>query len=722
MSSITPIVFSIRNIPPAHDAKLKFEIWVSYARAISLDGQTPSWFPTINTGINSSMYGIILDGTDKIVILAMHVFNLRPSLAFSVYLFLNLLLMNYCISYIFNSLNLDNVWCITFVTINSLSYWAFWQYNWNLFLMLKLLVSMCFIHNLIIKRNLKSFLFLILIDISYIPYGGAVYLALIVVYLQGIAILVYTFLRFVRSIYKRPESKRVDFGSWRQKLRYLGNLKDQTFNLPSLTALLLIAFYIFYSNLQIQQIKSDIKFISPGRNSMGQMSLGNYLDYGGYTGFSKYLVLLGNILEGQVVGKGFPDFQLIVGPVCLIYILIGVIYGKLRINRFVISLALSILVFVFVFKPSSTLWALAFLYAPGLDLARHLAYLSVITLIPIALVVAKLYSSEQLVIKNRKFVVIVTLSSVIYMNFIGVLIWKPIITKNKIDFASPAFTVGLCLVISYALYFYAINRYNRKQFNSMYLAFVYMFAAVGQSAVSYAVQVPSTIQMRDSYLNRLEIPYAVSLPKSRTPSPIDELNEDWSESGGVTYATKGFISNGDYCKTNWRQDFVSTSIWEKTVDSQRKNDNCIYSKLSLETENKEFYANVKFKKLSFNKVEVIYKISESTHQRKFNSATYILVYRDAMSRAGLWEAHDNNGNRVPIVETKDGFKSVALHSLEGKITFKIKLIYVFNNSVKFILDILVYFFILAAITVNFKFRTSPLSRPFLRKLVQNTSV
>ena len=679
MSSVVPIIFAFSNVPPAHDAKFKFEVWLGYARALAVDGALPNWFPILNHGVNTVIYGLTLDGTDYLTIIAMHLFQLKPSVAFSFYLFLNVLLMNHALAFIFARLNLAKIWAFTFITLNSLSYWNYWQYNWNLFLLTKLLIVFCFTLNFTYKRNVSSLLLLFIINIGYVPFGGATYLSLIIVYIEALLFFAYLVIAAIRNQIKISNLKLKSHG------------KDFIY-------IALIAFYLYYFLLQFIQLKKDIRFTAPSRDSLGNMSLENFLSYGGYLGIEKYTQLFGNILKSQIVGPGSPDFQLQIGSLSLIYVIFGVFYNREKLS-ILSKLAITIVLLCFIiFYPFQLFWTLAYKFAPGIDLVRHLSYLSVIVTLPLIYLIAKLFSGQK---KQRysRFTFYLISTSCVYIVIVFIVVWKPIVNASTTRFETPVLAVVLILICLYAYYIYHIKRHSEKIFlNNWGIAFVFMGAAMAQSLVSFSAQVPIYQMIKTSYLNQVDIPYNEQLPKTRTYQPENFLNQSWTNSGGVTYGTKALLTNADYCRAAWRQDSMSTSLYEWN-NQEYKGLTCYKDKVGVFQDQIELEKASRISFLSFNKVQIVYSLPKSLRS-DLDRKKAILIYRDAMSRAGIWQARDEKGDIVPIVESIEGFKSVAITKNQGEITFTVKRLNVLTNTIKMFLDLLVLIIIWIQIFVK----------------------
>jgi hypothetical protein len=674
LSGVVPLVYSLAGIVPSHDSKWRFELWMGYARSLILDNSFPSWFPITHFGINTALYNQYLDVTDYLTIFFMAVIHLNPSHAFSIYIFLNLLLLNLAFYYVARIAHVRELWTMCFVTLFSATYWSYWQTSWNLVLMNKYLIAICMIYYWYQNISLRKSLLLLLFNLAYLPYGGTPYLTISVYYIQ-------LFLILILAFKKRHELAR--------RILFSNQKKGRTENFIIIAYTGGLLFYVYVLICQFLLITEDVRFRSPNRSPSGRVSFETFINYGGYTGWEKFTSLIGNILEDQIVGRGSPDFQLMVGPLSVQLILFAMLLLRGKLLYLEKLLLFSIGLGIILFLPISMVWKAIYQVAPGISYIRHLSYLSVLILVPIALLTGSLLSRMSKHLTTNKIRMSFEVGAIAYTSLVVVLIWRPYIKRHAISLENPAI---ICASILFLVFLSYSSRegVSRKEFNKseFSISAIFVFVGLSQSLLSYNIQIPIDDQRTRNYLVSTDMPYTESLPTVRTTSPDSLQDERWSVYSGGTYTTKSFVANRDYCKTSWRIDLESKVFNFNNVDIKSLEDSCELSKTSLYLDDSKLYMATRITKLTFNRVEVEYKLPSNISMDK--DSKLHLIYRDAASLIDVWQAFDSNGKLLKISSSSQGFKRITLEMSSGTVIMVVKNQFVVLNTLKAIADVLIF--------------------------------
>jgi hypothetical protein len=513
-----------------------------------------------------------------------------------------------------------------------------------------------------------------LFNVAFLPYGGTPYLTISVYYIQLLLILIIIFKK------RHKLAGRIPFSNREKNLT-----KD--FMIIAYTGGLL--FYVYVLINQFLLITEDVRFQSPNRSPSGKVSFETFINYGGYTGWKKFTSIIGNILEEQIVGPGSPDFQLIIGPLSLLFILLAILLlrGKLRYveKLLLLSIGLGIVLFL----PINMAWKVIYQVAPGISYIRHLSYLSVLIIVPIALLMGSLLSRASKHLSSKKIQISFTAGAIAYTSLLFVLIWWPYIERHEISLENPAIICASILFLMYLSYsWHSISNFNEFDKSEFSISAIFVFVGLAQSLLSYNIQIPIDDQRTRNYLVSTNMPYTESLPIVRTTNPDPLQDERWSVNSGGTYITKSFVTNKDYCKTSWRIDLESKIFKFKNVDLKSFEKSCEFSKTSLYLDDLELNRTTRITNLTFNRVEIEYELPSNIGIDK--DSKLHLIYRDAASLIDVWQAMDAHGNLLKISSSPQGFKKINLEMSSGTVIIAVKNQFIVLNALKVMADVMIF--------------------------------
>lgn len=711
-SSIAPLVFYLSDIYPAHDSRSKFEAWYLAAKSLRLSGEYPLWIPNYEEGVNSMFLLFSYGGIDQLMINLIYAFKWNATAIFAIYIFFNTLITALAIIWLFRLLEIPKIWQVVFISLNSITFYAWWQPFFNLIGLQRAIIASTFILYLFKNKTINAFLLLTLYTIVILPFGYVSYFALVLIGVQLLAVLYFFASRKNRKAFLSSITNPIG------TLKINGHKKV----VPALFFFILV-FYLYYQISFVLFGSREITVTTAGRNNLGLIDLNTFLEYGGALGWSKFLSIIGSI---SALSSNL-DFPLLVGPFAGAVLIQVIVYYIRTRSPMLKKFNWTIMIIVGISVPLVPLATLLYYVFPFVAFSRHIASYSIF-LIPIVYVMFGLWwkkvtepaiaesrnvkRKESKGIKLEQFIWVLSfsISAIIFCATLYSLIDETKLYDNVFQKLYPAFVFialsffGLLFVKKMVLE--CIQIYNREKAPLSRIAKSAPILLLASNLMTIPIV---TILIYDfqklnneNYLVSANENLSVELPLEREPrmTRVQELNS--LSTAGAIYPGINTVLNLDNCGIEQRKDLISKSIFDAAGREASFKDIlplyrgsfigylCEKNKSSrvyfVNDEGLEVKGSYTFKELNYNRVVIDYKLSQLKENPVF------LVYRDANSRIGLWKA-SVFGKEVTIVENVKGYKSIKLSSNSGTLEFNAVHSTKLREHLKAVIDILVLFWL-----------------------------
>jgi len=347
LPTINLLLFKLIQIHPSHDTLVFTQKLYAITQSLHFEASLTTYLPNIRFGIASSAWDTVsVESLPALLFGAL--FNTSPSILFNVYYLSSSIILGLLWWKIFTLLDVSREsakFGIVIVGTVNFPLWQIW-FNYQLFFQVTYLLLAIVV---LIRHHPRRWFIFVSINILFIPLGHPIYFSIFLYYLE-LFILLLTY------------KKILPFKDCIYEMRKVSTMLALVVFIPTLI-------FIVLKNALI--LKAESAIISPGaRNYDGTVTFNDFLNYGGASGPSKLISILG---ETNPSSLDFTLFTSLTG----LPILVLVVMSKMNKHRIsyplpILSIVTGILVVTLPFSLLST----ALYQFPGMDYVRHLSFFS----------------------------------------------------------------------------------------------------------------------------------------------------------------------------------------------------------------------------------------------------------------------------------------------------------------------------------------------------------